>query len=211
MLGIHDFPLFVVSGILLNLTPGQDTVYVIGRSVAQGRKAGVMSMLGVSTGILVHTLLAALGISVILAASPLAFAAVKLAGAGYLIWLGIGFLKKQKTDEPIGPNPVFEATNPLKIYWQGVLTNTLNPKVALFFLSFLPQFISAQAQMVVLPFLVLGLVFLITGGLWLLFLVIGASWLSTRFRKYAAAGSLLKKLTGLLFVGLGIRLAFLHR
>ncbi len=211
MLGIHDFPLFLVSGILLNLTPGQDTMYIIGRSVAQGRKAGIMSLLGIGTGVLIHTLLAALGISVILAASPLAFATIKLVGAGYLIWIGIGLLKTDKTDKLVSFHQPTESTEALHIYWQGVLTNTLNPKVALFFLSFLPQFVSPQAQSVLLPFLVLGLVFLTTGCLWALFLVVGASWLSARFRKHAGAGGILKKLTGMLFVGLGIRLAFLQR
>ena len=88
MLGIHDFPLFVISCILLNITPGQDTMYIFGRSVAQGRQAGVMSVLGIMTGVLVHTLLAALGLSVILATSSLAFSIIKYAGAVYLVWLG---------------------------------------------------------------------------------------------------------------------------
>jgi threonine/homoserine/homoserine lactone efflux protein len=207
MFGIHDFPLFVISGILLNLTPGQDTMYIIGRSVAKGRKAGVLSVLGIMTGILVHTLLAALGLSVILATSSLAFAVIKLAGAGYLIWIGIGFLRTCGDDSALSQVPP-AAPNPGKIFRQGVLTNVLNPKVALFFLSFLPQFVSSRSEVVVLPFLILGLVFLTTCGIWCLFLVHGAAWLSAHFRCRTTAGSLLKKLTGLLFVGLGIKLAF---
>ena len=206
MLGIHDFPLFVFSCILLNITPGQDTMYILGRSVAQGRQAGVMSVLGIMTGVLVHTLLAALGLSVILATSSLAFSIIKYAGAVYLVCIGIGFIinRNDRSSLPDAPTP---ALNPLKIFQQGVLTNVLNPKVALFFLSFLPQFVSPQSDLVFLPFMALGLVFFTTGSIWCLFLVYGAAWLSARFRGRRSTGGVLKKLTGALFIGLGIRLA----
>ncbi|MGA6924268.1 MAG: LysE family translocator [Desulfosarcina sp.] len=206
MLGIHDFPLFVLSCILLNITPGQDTIYIIGRSLAQGRRAGVMSVLGIMTGVLIHTLLAALGLSVILATSSLAFAIVKYAGAAYLIWLGIGFITGRHAN-PSVPDTAASAPDSLKIFRQGVLTNLLNPKVALFFLSFLPQFVSVQADFVFLPFMALGVVFFTTGSIWCLFLAVGAAWLSVRFRGRTAAGAVLKKLTGALIIGLGIRLA----
>ena len=206
MFGIHDFPLFVVSCILLNITPGQDTMYIIGRSMAQGRKAGILSVLGITTGVLVHTLLAALGLSVILATSSVAFAIVKYAGALYLIWIGIGFvINRDGIEESI--DPTGGHLQPWKIFKQGVLTNVLNPKVALFFLSFLPQFVTAQTQPVFLPFLVLGLVFFTTGSIWCLFLAAGAAWLAERFHRYSAAGGLMKKCTGALFIALGIRLA----
>ncbi|BBO85119.1 lysine transporter LysE [Desulfosarcina ovata subsp. sediminis] len=207
MFGIHDLPLFIISCILLNLTPGQDTLYIIGRSVAQGRTAGIVSVIGIMTGVLVHTLLAALGLSVILATSAMAFAIVKYAGALYLIWIGVRFLV-----QPDGSGEVAHTADQTrkrwKIFSQGVLTNVLNPKVALFFLSFLPQFVSAQTQMVVVPFIVLGLLFFTTGSIWGLVLVYGASWLSTRFRRRSSLGRVFKRLPGLLFVGLGIRLAF---
>lgn len=207
MFGIHDFPLFVLSCILLNITPGQDTMYIIGRSVAQGRQAGIMSVLGIMTGVLVHTLLAALGLSVILATSSLAFSIIKYAGAGYLVWMGVGFIMN-RDGRPAMPDAPSTAPSPWKIFQQGVLTNVLNPKVALFFLSFLPQFVSPQSELVFLPFMVLGLVFFTTGSIWCLFLVYGADWLSTRFRTRPSAGGVLKKITGALFIGLGIRLAF---
>jgi threonine/homoserine/homoserine lactone efflux protein len=206
MLGIHDFPLFVLSCILLNLTPGQDTVYIIGRSLAQGRKAGIMSVLGIMTGVLVHTLLAALGLSVILATSSLAFSMIKYAGAVYLVWIGIGLLIN-RNDGPARPDTSPTVANPRKIFQQGVITNVLNPKVALFFLSFLPQFVSAQADAVFAPFMALGLVFFTTGSIWCLLLVYGADWLAARFRGPGSAGGVLKKLTGALFIGLGVRLA----
>jgi len=206
MLGIHDFPLFVLSCILLNITPGQDTMYIIGRSAAQGRQAGVMSALGIMAGVLVHTLLAALGLSVILSTSSLAFATIKYAGAAYLVWIGIGFLMNRNDHSAPVDTPV-TAPAPWKIFKQGVLTNVLNPKVALFFLSFLPQFVRAETELVFLPFMVLGLVFLATSSVWFLFLVTGSAWLSARFRGRSSTGGVLKKITGALFIGLGIRLA----
>jgi RhtB (resistance to homoserine/threonine) family protein len=206
MLGIHDFPLFVLSCILLNITPGQDTMYIIGRSAAQGRQAGVMSALGIMAGVLVHTLLAALGLSMILATSSLAFATIKYAGAAYLVWIGIGFLMNRNDLSAQADTPVTTPA-PWKIFKQGVLTNVLNPKVALFFLSFLPQFVRAETELVFLPFMVLGLVFLATSSIWFLFLVTGAAWLSARFRGRSSTGGVLKKITGALFIGLGIRLA----
>jgi threonine/homoserine/homoserine lactone efflux protein len=206
MLGIHDLPLFILSSILLNITPGQDTMYIIGRSVAQGRRAGFLSVLGIGAGVLVHTLLAALGLSVILATSSVAFAAVKYAGAAYLIWIGIGFMVGRDGGQAL-PDAPASAPHALTVFRQGVLTNVLNPKVALFFLSFLPQFVSPQAQPAFLSFLVLGLIFLTTGSIWCVFLVTGATWLSSRFRRRRSAGGMLKKITGALFIGLGIRLA----
>lgn len=207
MFGIHDFSLFLISCILLNLTPGQDTLYTIGRSLAQGRRAGVVSAMGIMTGVLVHTLLAALGLSVILATSALAFAVVKYAGAAYLVWLGIGFLRHAGGDPDAGAAAI-PAMSRRRLFQQGVLTNVLNPKVALFFLSFLPQFVSPQAGTVFLPFILLGLVFFTTGSIWLLCIVYGASWLSSRFRRGAAAGRVIKRLSGIVFIGLGLRLAF---
>ena len=181
-------------------------MYIIGRSVAQGRAAGIVSVLGIMTGVLIHTLLAALGLSVILATSSLAFSVIKYAGAVYLAWLGIGFLlTRGDAALPDAPPPLPDRW---KIFHQGVITNVLNPKVALFFLSFLPQFVSVRTHLFFLPFMVLGLVFLTTCSIWCFFLVYGATWLTACFRRQPAAGSLLKRLTGLLFIGLGLRLAF---
>lgn len=207
MYGIQNLHLFVVSCILLNLTPGQDTMYIIGRSIAHGTKAGIWSVFGIMSGVLVHTLLAALGLSAILATSALAFSIIKYIGAGYLIWIGIGFIRnggRQSSDRIMAP----EHLNPFNIYTQGVLTNLLNPKVALFFLSFLPQFVDPGAEFAFGAFMLLGLVFLTTGSIWCLVLATGSSWLTERFRNSTAMGDVLKKLAGALLVGLGVRLAF---
>jgi threonine/homoserine/homoserine lactone efflux protein len=206
MFGIEHYPLFVLSGVLLNITPGQDTFYVVGRSVAQGREAGVVSALGIGTGTLVHTLLAALGLSAILSASSVAFGIVKTLGAGYLIWIGIGFLRGRGHDHREG-SAGRRAEGRFKLFRQGLLTNLLNPKVALFFLSFLPQFVSPRAESAFPALLVLGLTFLTTGTIWCLALALGSAWFSERMISRSVAGGLLKRLSGLLFLGLGIRLA----
>jgi threonine/homoserine/homoserine lactone efflux protein len=210
MFGTQNFSLFVVSCILLNITPGQDTLFIVGRTLARGRKAGIVSTMGIMSGVLVHTLLAALGLSVILATSAVAFSVVKFAGAGYLIWLGVGMLRRggHREDDAAVDMP---RASVWKLYRQGVVTNVLNPKVSIFFLSFLPQFVDVQAGMVVLPFLFLGMTFFTTGSIWCLFLVFAAAWLTGSFRRHTTAGGALKKLTGTLFIGLGIRLALTHR
>src|SRR6202163_601518 len=139
MLGIHDYWLFVAMGVLLNLTPGQDTFYILGSSIAQGRRIGVASALGISAGCIVHTLAAAVGLSAILATSTSAFFAVKLAGAAYLVYLRVRFI----VAPPYAGSSSGRDAPALawRAFCQGVVTNVLNPKVALFYLAFLPQFI----------------------------------------------------------------------
>jgi threonine/homoserine/homoserine lactone efflux protein len=209
MFGIQHFSLFLVSGILLNMTPGQDTVYILGRTIAQGRKAGIISVFGIMSGVLVHTLLAALGLSVILATSFLAFSIVKYLGAGYLLWIGFGFLLKGQADQYVESDKK-DAVKSWTIYRQGVLTNVLNPKVSLFFLSFLPQFVVPTANVVFVPFLVLGMTFFTTGSIWCMILVFGSTWLKDRVRQRTIMGGITKKLTGALFVGLAVKLALSH-
>jgi RhtB (resistance to homoserine/threonine) family protein len=207
MFGIHSLPLFIVSCIMLNLTPGQDTMYIIGRSLVQGRKAGVLSVMGIMTGVLVHTLLAAFGLSAVLASSAIAFSVVKYAGAAYLIWIGIGYLRSRNRVGASIEAGSFEELQPGGIFRQGVLTNVLNPKVSLFFLSFLPQFVDSGTQLVFIPFFLLGMIFFTTGSIWCLVLVYAATWMTGRLRYRDSLGRILKKTTGALFVGLGIKLA----
>jgi len=205
MFGTQNLALFVVSGILLNLTPGQDTFYIVGRSMSQGRRAGVLSVLGIVSGSIVHTLAAAFGLSAILATSAQAFLIVKLAGAAYLVYLGVRMI----VERPAMPGEAahFTTESDWAIYRAGLLTNVLNPKVALFFLAFLPQFVDPRADSRVLSFLFLGAVFIVNGTLWCLVLVWGASTISRRLRGRSSAGLLLKRATGAIFVALGVRLA----
>ena len=159
-MSIENFWMFALTGLLLNLTPGNDMLYIIARSSGQGTRAGVVSALGIGAGCLVHIVAAVIGLSALLAQSAAAFAVIKYAGAAYLIYLGVKSLRRKKsalTIREAGDRLSYE-----KIFWQGVLTNVLNPKVALFFLAFLPQFISAESN-VALQILFLGCWFNLVG------------------------------------------------
>ena len=206
MFGTQHVWLFVISGLLLNITPGQDTLYIVTRSVAQGRAAGLWSVLGIASGSIVHTLAAACGLSAILATSAQAFTAVKLAGAAYLVYLGARMLlgRTRAEDRASALPPVERAWD---IYRAGVLTNLLNPKVALFFLAFLPQFVAPESAGRLTPFLFLGTVFVFNGTMWCVVLVLCAAALSARLRGNPAGTRRLRRATGAIFVGLGARLA----
>jgi threonine/homoserine/homoserine lactone efflux protein len=209
MFGIHDFGLFLFAGVLLNLTPGPDTVYILGRSIAHGRRAGIASTLGICVGGIFHTGAAAFGLSAFLATSAWAFSAVKLAGATYLIFLGLRTLLQR---EPAFQVPAeFDRNSPAAAFRQGIVTNVLNPKVALFFLAFLPQFIDSGAPSKMAAFLVLGLTFVTTGTLWCLVLAWFAAMFSTRLRGNPTVTAILNRAVGSLFIFLGLRLAFAAR
>jgi threonine/homoserine/homoserine lactone efflux protein len=204
MLGIHDFALFVLAGLLLNVIPGADMLYIAGRAGAQGFRAGVLAALGIGAGCFVHIVAATLGLSAILAASAMAFTVVKIIGAVYLIYVGLSLLRS--TARPQQAVALARATSS-KIFWQGFLTNALNPKVALFFLAFLPQFIALDAPSKSLAMLILGLVFDVNGTLCnVLF-----AWLianaAERLSHRPAIGAWLNRSVGALFVYFGAKLA----
>jgi len=205
MFGIHDFGLFLAAGILLNLTPGPDTAYILVRSIAQGREAGVASALGICVGSIFHTCAAALGLSAILATSAFAFGAIKLFGGAYLIFLGIKMLFDRRKHLSLPSN--FRRRTTTAAFRQGILTNVLNPKVALFFLAFLPQFIDPASNIKVLAFLILGFTFVTTGTIWCLVLAWFASAFSERLRTNETIAQWLNRTAGALFVFLGLRLA----
>jgi RhtB (resistance to homoserine/threonine) family protein len=205
MFGIHNFGLFLAAGILLNLTPGPDTVYILGRSIAQGREAGVASALGISLGSIFHTIAAALGLSAILATSAVAFGTIKLLGGAYLIFLGVKMILGRRKQLSLPSN--FRRRTTTAAFRQGILTNILNPKVALFFLAFLPQFIDPASNMKIAAFITLGLTFVTTGTIWCLILAWFASVFSDRLRTNASISQWLNRTAGALFVFLGLRLA----
>ena len=205
MFGIHDFGLFLAAGVLLNLTPGPDTVYILGRSIAQGREAGVASALGICVGSIFHTCAAALGLSAILATSTVAFVAIKLLGGAYLIFLGIELLLDRRRQLSLPSN--FSQRTSAAAFQQGVLTNVLNPKVALFFLAFLPQFIDPATTNKILAFVTLGFTFVTTGTIWCLILAWFASSFSDRLRASETVGQWVNRAIGALFIFLGARLA----
>lgn len=205
MFGIHDFSLFLASGILLNFAPGPDTAYILGRSVAQGRAAGFASALGITVGSLFHTCAAALGLSAFLATSAWAFSAIKLIGGGYLIFLGIKLILERGQQFRVSSS--FSPSNSAAAFRQGVLTNLLNPKVALFFLAFLPQFIDPSSTAKIPAFLALGLTFVTTGTIWCVILAWFAAAFSQRLRANRKISQWLNRAIGSLFVFLGARLA----
>jgi threonine/homoserine/homoserine lactone efflux protein len=209
VLGIHDYWLFVLAGVLLNLTPGQDTFYILGASIAQGRRVGIASALGICSGCVVHTLAAAAGLSAILATSAAAFVVVKLAGAAYLIYLGVRYIMARDRDVAVAPSAM--SRDAWKAFRQGVVTNVLNPKVALFFLAFLPQFIDRDSPDKIAAFVALGLTFVATGTAWCLFLAVGAASVRRFFAGHPRAYTRLSQFAGGLFVLLGLRLAVSER
>lgn len=210
MFGIINFEAFLIAGLVMNITPGADTMYILGRSIAQGKKAGILSALGISTGAIFHIIFATLGLSIILAKSAMAFEIVKYLGAVYLIVLGCKAIFK-KTEDTFKLHIENELVNYKKIYFSGVVTNILNPKVALFFLAFLPQFIDPNYVQSSLPFLILGLTFLATGTIWCLVLAMFAAKLSNRIRENYKIKRWLDKVTGGIFITLGIKLALLKK
>ncbi|WP_298608240.1 LysE family translocator [uncultured Thiothrix sp.] len=208
MLGIHDWWLFIISGVLLNLMPGPDTLFIMSKSASQGWKAGVVASLGICSGVYVHVFAAAFGLSALLATSATAFVVVKLVGAAYLIYLGWMTLRQTVRATSEANTPVVQAKQPLfTIYRQGFLTNALNPKVALFFLAFVPQFISADATNTVLAFILLGTVFDMSSLIWCTTVALFTAFASERLQVGAGVKAWLNKVVGGLFIALGIRLA----
>jgi threonine/homoserine/homoserine lactone efflux protein len=204
-LGVHDLGLFVASGILLNLTPGQDTLYIVGRSISQGRRAGVFSALGIQAGCALHTLAAALGLSAVLATSANAYFAVKIAGAAYLAYIGLQMFLHRPADRGAVETPAPDGD--WRLFCAGLLTNVFNPKVALFYLAFLPQFVAPDAPYKVAAFLFLGGIFICTNTIWCLMLALGSAQVAQHARSSATAGLLVRRVTGALFLGMGLKLA----
>ena len=209
-LPIHDLPLFMAAALIVNLTPGPDMLFVVGSSAAHGRRAGVMASLGIGAGCVLHMVLATVGLSALLATSALAFEIVKWVGAVYLVWVGIGMLRGGRRGATAVPLQV----PPSKVFWQGAVTNALNPKVALFFLAFLPQFITPGESGQAAAFLLLGALFNIGGTAVNVGVALLASSVRDRLAGSAAGGRFgawLQRAAGALFVGLGLKLALTTR
>ena len=209
MISLNDFLLFAFASLMLNITPGNDMLYVATRSTSQGIKAGIVSSLGIMAGCLVHLLAAVVGLSAIIANSAIAFSIIKYLGAAYLFYLGIkSILSKQnlfRVAEKV------EQKSLLKIFQQGAITNVLNPKVALFFLAFLPQFIHPEKGNTAVQILILGSWFNFSGTavnivVAILFGKLG-NWLSDKqwFVKWQ------NRITGFLLIVLGLKVAMSTR
>ena len=208
MLPLTVLPLFLLASWALNIAPGPDMLYVLARGAGQGRRAGLVSALGITGGSAIQTALVALGLAGILAAVPLAYEIVKFVGAGYLIYLGLRALLSRQHSLS---TPQVAPTAPWRIFAQGVLTNVLNPKVALFFLAFLPQFTSPAYGSVPLQIVILGTIFNLSGTLVNIVVALLAGSLGGWLKTHTRASRFLNWLTGGIFIGLGVRLALLQR
>lgn len=196
--------LFLGATFALNVTPGPDMLYVLARASGEGVRAGVVSTLGISTGTLVHLVAVALGLASLLAAVPLAYDVVRYAGAAYLIYLG---LRALLTRGPASATRLPRARLG-QIYRQGVVTNVLNPKVALFFAAFLPQFADPARGPVLGQLVLLGLLFNISGTTVLLAVAVAAGRAGAHLRERLGPAGTMRRVTGAIFLLLGLRLAF---
>ena len=186
-------------------------LYVLGRSLGQGRKAGVVSALGIFAGCLVHITAAALGLAALLEASATAYNVIRYAGAAYLLYLGARMLLNKDTQNELSPGASPPPTSLSRIFTQGVITNILNPKVAMFFVAFLPQFVNAARGSVVFQIAVLGLIFDVGGTLVNIGVAFFAGHIGNRLRQSPRAARLQRWFTGSIFIGLGIRLGLASR
>jgi threonine/homoserine/homoserine lactone efflux protein len=209
---IHDPGLFVLAGLLLNVTPGPDMAYIAGRSASGGFRDGVAATFGITAGCVVHTLAAALGLSALIAASATAFTVVKWCGAAYLAYAGVRLLlASARAPRATGAAPLLAPASTLAILREGFVINVLNPKVALFFLAFLPQFIAVNAPGQALAFVLLGCLFNFNS----LFVNLPVAWLASRaaerLRARARSARVLQGALGAFFLALAARLAITER
>ena len=197
---------FAITAFVLIVVPGPSVLFVVSRGVALGRKAALATVAGNTAGVMVQAILVALGLGAVVEHSDAAFTAVKLVGAAYLVYLGVTMLRGSLREAPASTSALPRASS-WRVFSQGMITNVLNPKVALFFLAFLPQFIAPDAPNKVLAFLFLGVVFNFNATLWNLFLAWSSGGIGRRFRAGTSAARWLDRAVGGLFIGLGVKLA----
>ena len=199
---------FLAAALALNLTPGADMTYVIARSATQGRSAGIAASFGVAAGSLAHSLLAAFGVAALVAQSEAAFVTIKVGGALYLLYLAWKAIRASAKAVALQELP---AVSTSRVFAEGALTNLLNPKVALFILAFLPQFVDPARGSVIVQILVLGLIFNIGGTTVNCIVAISAGAAAGMLRGSERFSRWLNRFTALVFVGLALRLAFAER
>jgi len=204
---LANWLMFLAAGVVLNLTPGPDTLYVLARSVGQGRRAGLVSALGIGAGCLVHLSFAVLGLSAVLARSAVAYEVVKWLGAAYLVYLGVRALWQLRAGAAALGKPETVPASMRRIFLQGFLTNVLNPKVAIFFLAFLPQFVDVARGNVASQIALLGLTFAVTGTTWLVIVATAAGSVAGKLRANPRHARWLERGAAAVFIGLGVRLA----
>ncbi len=205
-MGTENLMTFIITALFFIMTPGIDTVFVLNKSISQGAKSGFYATLGINSGVFVHTFFAALGLSILIANSTFALTFIKILGAGYLICIGLFKFKNKK--EFFSANKTKVRISSKNDFWSGFLTNTLNPKVALFFLAFFPQFIEASQISNPIPFFFLGTIYALIGVVWYLILSLFASAFSQNLKNNPQSSYWLNKLSGLVFIVMGMRIAF---
>lgn len=208
MFDLAQLGLFIVSALALNLTPGPDMLFTAATGLKQGPKAGFVAAFGISGGALVHILLAIVGVTAIFNSSELAFDILRFAGAGYLLWIGITSFRQKNAG--LG-RPHIDPVRLRTVFYRGVMTNILNPKVAIFFIAFLPQFVSVQDGSIGLQILLLGIIFNLTslicnGGVGLFSGGTGRMLLSK-----PGAAKWISRISGTIFIGLAVRLVLIER
>jgi threonine/homoserine/homoserine lactone efflux protein len=206
MIPLSTLPLFCFTAIVLILTPGPDTLYIMARSIGQGRRAGVISAIGIGCGMLVHLSAAVLGLSAILLASPRLFISVKVIGAIYLLWIGVRIILSKSTTSHL---KTLDIATDWSIFRQAALTNILNPKVALFVLAVMPQFVDPKMGHIPLQIIGFGLLFDIMGTTWNTGTAMWAGALGQWLQKNRSAARAQQVFTGIVFMGLDLRMALL--
>lgn len=209
IMGIINFTSFIFASFIFVVSPGIDTIFVLNKSVTQGKKGGIYATLGICSGVLIHTILAALGLSLLLAKSALAFSIIKYLGAVYLIYLGFLKLVLKKRSLELTEPATMASTR--KTFLAAVLTNTLNPKVAIFFLAFFPQFISPNAMTDAFPFIVLGATYALISLLWFITLALFAGISTSKLKSNTSFFYWLNRFSGIVFISMGIKIAFTKR
>jgi threonine/homoserine/homoserine lactone efflux protein len=209
-MGIVNPLTFTITALFFIMTPGIDTIFILNKTIGQGKKAGIYAALGINSGVLFHTVFAALGLSLIVAKSVIAFAVLKYLGAAYLIYLGITKLISNPTMLNAKGLVEKKGTNK-RNFFSGVITNILNPKVALFFLAFFPQFIKTGSMTNPVPFIILGITYAAIGVCWFLALSLFASTFSHKFINNSKATVWLNKFSGIVFILMGLRVAFIKK
>lgn len=205
-MGTQNFYVYIFTALIFIISPGMDTVFVLNKAIAQGKRSGIHAAIGINAGILVHTLLGALGLSLLIAQSEFALGLLKYCGGFYLVYTGVLKLKNAGTSLSLNRHPEKKAVG--NDFWSGFLTNTLNPKVALFFLTFFPRFIAPDQIDKPLPFILLGITYTLMGIIWYLFLSLFASSFSKKILARKNAGASLEILSGFIFILMGLYIAW---
>ena len=206
-MGIENFIAFMFTALLFIMTPGMDTIFVLNKAISQGKSSGNYAALGVNAGVIVHTLFAALGLSLIVTQSEYAFTAIKYIGAVYIVYMGIMQLRNKNDAMPKNPD-LPDLSSRKNNFTAGFMTNALNPKVALFFLAFFPQFITPTQLHSPIPFLLLGLTYTLIGVLWYLILSYFAGTFSKKIQQNPNSTLWINRFSGGIFILMGVGIAF---